>query len=137
MFCFAYFPTCTDSQLQYIREQRLKRFSSDPSSTLSGSPRETTRALSTGSTTSGDGEQECPPTLLTKEEDLSTATDGNAKLPADRPFEVEDLVKVERDKGSPWYGVVRWIGQLPGNPKRIAGIEMVGRELACYVQSKC
>ena len=124
-------PTCTDSQLQYIREQGLKRSSSDPSSTLSGGPRETTRTLSTGSTTSGDGEQECLPTLLTKEGDLSTATDGNTKPIADkpladRPFEVEDVVKVE-PKGSPWYGVIRWIGQLPGSSKRIAGIEMVGK----------
>ena len=114
----------TDSQLQYIRKKRLKRFSSDPSSTLSGSPRETTRTLSTGSTASGDGEHECPPTLLTKEGDLSTATDGNTKPPADRRFEVGDLVKVE-PKGSPWYEVIHWIGQLPGSSKRIAGIEMV------------
>ena len=113
----------TEIQLQYLREQRLKRFSSDPSSTLFESPRETKRTLSTGSTTSG--EQECPPTLLTKEGDLTTATDG--KPPADRPFEVEDLVKVERDKSSTWYGVVRWIGQLPGSSKYIAGIEMVGK----------
>ena len=91
---------------------------------LSGSLRETKRTFSTGSTASGDGEQECPPTLLTKEGDLSTATDGNTKLPADRPFEVGDLVKVEQ-KDLPWYGVIRWIGQLPTGPKCIAGIEMV------------
>ena len=58
------------------------------------------------------------------EGDLSTATDGNTKPPADRPFEVGDLVKVEH-KDSPWYGVIHWIGQLPGSSKRIAGIEMV------------
>ena len=115
----------TEIQLQYVREQGLKRFSSDPSPLLPGSSRETQRTLSTGSTTSGDGEQECPPPLLlTKEEDLSTTTDGNTKPPADRPFEVGDLVKVEQ-KDSPWYGVIRWIGQLPGNLKCIAGIEMV------------
>ena len=101
----------------------MKRFSSDKSDS---SLRETQRTLSTGSTTSGDGEQECPPTLLTKEEDLSTATDGITKPLADRPFEVGDMVKVEQ-KDSPWYGVIRWIGQLPGSSKRIAGIEMVGK----------
>ena len=86
----------------------------------------------TGSATSGQGEQECPPPLLlTKEEDLSTTTDGNTKPPADRPFEVGDLVMVEQ-KGSPWYGVIRWIGQLPIGPKIIAGIEMVGKvSLSC------
>ena len=88
--------------------------------------------MSTGSTTTGDGEQECPPPLLlTKEEDLSTTTDGNTKPPADRPFEVGDLVMVEQ-KGSPWYGVICWIGQLPIGPKIIAGIEMVGKvSLSC------
>ena len=112
----------TEIQLQYIRE---KQFSSDPSSTLAGSSRETQRTLSTGSTTTGAGEQECPPPLLlTKEGDLSTTTDGNTKPPADRPFEVGDLVKVEQ-KDSPWYGVIRWIGQLPTGPEYIAGIEMV------------
>lgn len=117
-----------ESHLQHIRQQRLKQFLSDKSDSsplLPGSPRETQRTLNTGSTTSGDGEQECPPPLLlTKEGDLSTTTDGNTKPPADRPFEVGDLVKVEQ-KDSPWYGVIRWIGQLPGSLKCIAGIEMV------------
>ena len=98
----------------------MKRFSSDKSDS---SLRETQRTFST---TTGDGEQECPPTPLTKEGDLSTATDGNTMPLADIPFEVGDMVKVE-SKGSPWYGVVRWIGQLPGSSKCIAGIEMVGK----------
>ena len=103
----------------------MKRFLSDKSDS---SLRETQRTLSTGSTTSGDGEQECPPTLLTKEGDLSTSTttDNNTKPLADIPFEMGDMVKVE-PKGLPWYGVIRWIGQLPGSSKRIAGIEMVGK----------
>ena len=103
----------------------MKRFSSYKSDS---SLKETQRTLSTGSATSGDGEQDSPPTLLTKEGDLSTSTttDGNTKPLADRPFEVGDMVKVE-PKGSPWYGVIRWIGQLPGSSKHIAGIEMVGK----------
>ena len=49
---------------------------------------------------------------------------GGNKLQFDRPFEVGDLVKVEQ-KQSPWYGVIRWIGQLPRSSKSIAGIETV------------
>ena len=122
--CLVYLFSYVESHLQYLRQQRLKRFSSDKSDSsplLPGIPRETQRTFST---TSGDGEQECPPNLsLTKEEDLFTTTGGNTKPPA---FEVGDMVKVEH-KSSPWYGVVRWIGQLPGSSKCIAGIEMVGK----------
>lgn len=81
---------------------------------LHGSPRDTQRTFSTGSTDSAISvEQECPQT-----------DGGDSPRIADRPFEVGDMVKVER-KESPWYGVVRWIGQLPGRAIISAGIEMV------------
>ena len=114
----------TDSQRQYLREQRLKRFSSDKSYSsplLPGSPRDTQRTCSVTSTDSAaSGEQEC---LQTDGEDPPCTAGGN-KLQFDRPFEVGDVVKVEQ-KQSPWYGVIRWIGQLPRSSKSIAGIEMV------------
>ena len=40
-------------------------------------------------------------------------------------FEVGDTVKVERGSSSPWYGVIKWIGEIPNVPKLTAGIEMV------------
>jgi len=50
------------------------------------------------------------------------------------------VVKVEQ-KQSPWYGVIRWIGQLPRSSKRIAGIEMVlyilYRDLYAFPYSVC
>ena len=111
----------TDSQRQYLREQRLKRFSSDKSYSsplLPGSPRDTQRTCSVTSTDSAaSGEQEC---LQTDGEDPPCTAGGN-KL---QFHEVGDVVKVEQ-KQSPWYGVIRWIGQLPRSSKSIAGIEMV------------
>ena len=33
---------------------------------------------------------------------------------------------VERPDAAPWYGVIKWIGDLPGHPgEPVAGIEMV------------
>ena len=114
----------TDSQRQYLREKRLKRFLSDKSDSsplLPGSQRDTQRTCSVTSTDSAaSGEQEC---LQTEGGDPSHITGGN-KLQFDRPFEVGDVVKVEQ-KQPPWYGVIRWIGQLPRSSKSIAGIEMV------------
>ena len=121
-----YYIVCihTDSQRQYLREQRLKRFSSDKSDStplLPGSPRDAQRTCSVTSTDSAaSGEQEC---LQTDGGDPPCTAGGN-KLQFDRPFEVGDVVKVEQ-KQSPWYGVIRWIGQLPRSSKSIAGIEMV------------
>ena len=80
-----------------------------------GSPKRTFSVASTDSAASG--EQEC--LQLQPNEGGPPHTTG---LP--RAFEVGDVVKVEQ-KESPWYGVIRWIGQLPGNSKSIAGIEMV------------
>ena len=87
-----------------------------------GSPRDTQRTFSIASSptdSATSGEHVC---LQTNEGDPPHT----AGLPFDRPFkfEVGDMVMVEQ-KESPWYGVIRWIGQLPGNPKSIAGIEMV------------
>jgi len=94
---------------------------SDSSPVLPRSPRDTQRTCSVTSTDSAaSGEQE---RLQTDGGDPPCTTGGN-KLQFDRPFEVGDMVKVEQ-KQSPWYGVIRWIGQLPTSSKSIAGIEMV------------
>ena len=94
-----------------------------------GSPRDTQRSFSIASTDSAtSGEQEC---LQTNGGDPPHTTG----LPIDRPFEVGDVVKVEQ-KESPWYGVIRWIGQLPGSSESIAGIEMVYVHPYIYSQTR-
>ncbi len=51
------------------------------------------------------------------------------------PFELDDMVMVERHDAAAWCGVVRWIGELPetlGQP--VAGIEMVSIHVYKFVQ---
>ena len=48
----------------------------------------------------------------------------SSSSPRMQQFEVGDVVKIER-KGKPWYGVIRWIGNLPNVEGSSAGIEMV------------
>ena len=41
-------------------------------------------------------------------------------------FEVGDCIRVDRPDSAPWYGVIRWIGTLPGTSAApLAGMEMV------------
>ena len=41
-------------------------------------------------------------------------------------LEVGDCIRVERPDSAPWYGVIRWIGTLPGTSTApLAGMEMV------------
>ena len=49
-------------------------------------------------------------------------------------FEVGDTVKVERGSSSPWYGVIKWIGEIPSVLKCAAGIEMVS---LVYIAEVC
>ena len=81
---------------------------------LHGSPRDTQRTFSIASTDSAaSGEQEC----LQINEGDPTHTAGSNKLHFDRPFEVGDMVKIDREE-SPWYGVIHWIGQCPGSSEK-------------------
>ena len=46
--------------------------------------------------------------------------------PSAGTFEVGDCIRVDRPDSAPWYGVIRWIGTLPGTSTApLAGMEMV------------
>ena len=139
-------PTATTppSERDFVRLQRLKRFSSSASDrsdtnttghsdqrTLDEAPQEadTGSGLVTSSSLNGAAVKtggQCVPE--------SSKTSAVTK-PAERcSFEVGDCIRVDRPDSAPWYGVVRWIGTLtlPGTgAAESAGIEMVST-MSCY-----
>ena len=44
---------------------------------------------------------------------------------ADSPLEVGDAVMVRRVDAAPWYGVIKYLGDLSGTGKMIAGLDLV------------
>jgi hypothetical protein len=48
--------------------------------------------------------------------------------PSVMEFEVGKLIQVDRPDSAPWYGVIKWIGTLPGSTSLFAGLEMVCHE---------
>lgn len=58
--------------------------------------------------------------------------DSNVVLSANEAvFEINDVIQVDRLESAPWYGVIRWIGTLPGQTTLSAGLEMVIRTAVC------
>ena len=104
---------------EYVRRRRLERFKSNWSniSALSGSSSSDIQEWSSSGTSSFS-------------EKLAVSSSSLQQPPHAHPlscsFELDDMVMVERPDAAPWYGVIRWIGELPerqGVP--VAGIEMV------------
>ena len=60
---------------------------------------------------------------LTTTSSLHTLVTSDASATCE--FEIDDMIQVDRPDSAPWYGVIRWIGTLPGNTTLLAGIEMV------------
>ena len=60
---------------------------------------------------------------------LSGAAMRTSSAPAETSsptFEVGECIQVDRPDSAPWYGVIRWIGTLPGTSTApLAGMEMV------------
>ena len=96
------------SERDLIRQKRLQQFASDTSDKFSANPIQhdvMERTMSAGSVQS--------PLLSPSMAALKSK------------FEVGDMIQVDRPDSAPWYGVVRWIGTLPGSSCHSAGIEMV------------
>ena len=108
------------SERDFIRQQRLKRFSSstsDRSDTNSASCSEQ-RVLDSPPREVADNVR--PLSVRTSSATTETST------PSAATFEVGDCIRVERPDSAPWYGVIRWIGTLPGTSTApLAGMEMV------------
>ncbi len=115
---------------EFVRRRRLERLASN---------------LSNNSDSSGNGGAqnrlsfpEAPPPSLIPASLQENATPTPPLMIPGRslpfcPFDLDDMVMVERRDAAPWCGVVRWIGELPeilGQP--VAGIEMV---CAAYLNS--
>ena len=45
--------------------------------------------------------------------------------PSGLGVKVGDMIQVDRPDSAPWYGVIQWIGNLPGSSSPSAGIDMV------------
>ena len=102
------------SERDHICQKRLQRFASDTSDTNPIQSGVVERTTSSGSVQS--------PVLSPS----AAATSSTADIPAESPgFEVGDMIQVDRPDSAPWYGVIRWIGILPGGSSPSAGLEMV------------
>ena len=55
----------------------------------------------------------------------SPQTTSNSYSSNREAFEVGDCIQVDRPDSAPWYGIIKWIGMLPGSSVPSAGIEMV------------
>ena len=106
------------SERDHIRQKRLQRFASDTSDTNLTQGAVMERTTSSGSVQS--------PVFSPS----AAATSSTADIPAASPgFEVGDMIQVDRRDSAPWYGVIRWIGTLPGGSSPSAGLEMVWHEM--------
>ena len=127
-----------------MRDKRLQRLGSSgsdattPSSTTSGDASASLNPVSRKTSLpplpiqeSADVDTDSP--LKNKQPDNSrvesdcTAVDSPADRHdiADSPLEVEDAVMVKRVDAAPWYGVIKYLGDLNGTGKMIAGMDLV------------
>ena len=48
-------------------------------------------------------------------------------------FTIGSMVRIDTQRGDPLYGVVQWIGTLPGFPGIVAGVELVSHRVMSHV----
>ena len=101
------------SDRDIVRQKRLQRFASDTSDKSDCNPVQGVVMERTASS----GSVQSP--LLSPS---AAATDSR---PSGLRFEVGNVIQVDRPDSAPWYGVIRWMGTLPGSSILSAGIEMV------------
>ena len=110
------------SERDTVRQKRLQRFASDTSDKSDCTPVQSgvvERTTSSGSVQSP---------LLSPSAAATNSTAGIPTLdsrPSGLRFEVGNVIQVDRPDSAPWYGVIRWMGTLPGSSIQSAGIEMV------------
>ena len=106
------------TEREIIRLKRLERFSSEKSNPY---PVHHTERMT--SKDSVDSNPMSPSGAVAGE--VSNSTQSSSTGLNEGAFEVGDLVQVYRPDSAPWYGVIKWIGTLPGTSAQLAGIEMV------------
>lgn len=114
--------TTPPTERDRIRQIRLQRFTSDTSDKPDSNLAQhdvVERTISTGSVQSPLLSPSVAATNFTA--DIPTLE----SRPSGSGFEIGDMIQVDRPDSAPWYGVIQWIGTLPGSSCLSAGIEMV------------
>ena len=117
------------TERDFVRQQRLKRFSSSASDKSNSemvaytTVERTTSHDSTGSSLQSPGAVGVAGSSTEK-------TDVSSPLsPTFGVFDVGKVIQVDRPDSAPWYGVIKWIGRLGEKNILTAGIEMVSDKL--------
>lgn len=122
-----------NSELEHLRKKRLQKFSSTGSNKPDSLPKREAseqtvlRSVSTASSSSALSEETESYRRNVTSDSPPPVKDSKGSIcspPKRVEFEVGDLVKVEH-KPKPWYGVIKWIGDLSGVSGTVAGVEMV------------
>ena len=113
----------------FVRQQRLKRFSSSTSDKSGSDIDQYGERRTSGDPVSPQSTGACfraesslPPLPCEVMPDTNVISN---RRESECKFEVNDLIQVDRPDSAPWYGVIRWIGNLPGAATQSAGIEFV------------
>ena len=119
----------SQSQSEMVRQKRLQRLLSGNSDGFTASnvssERQASRSSSTDSSNlAGLEEVDLGRSHLMSPQEKDFKK-GSHHQNVEKEFEVGDTVKKVSLDPFPWYGVIKWIGQLPDVPERTAGIEMV------------
>ena len=107
-------------EIEFIRQRRLKRFSSSTANVREQRESDDSLLSHLQPHTRVDSALPSPPTAASCSH-TSVTSDGSSTF----MFEINHMIQVDRPDSAPWYGVIRWIGTLPGFNTRLAGIEMV------------
>ena len=118
------------TERDFVRQQRLKRFASNTSDKSNPDPANL-------SPVEQENSSDCvcsplmPPSAATAGASSPQSTSNSCSSNREA-FEVGDCIQVDRPDSAPWYGVIKWIGTLPGSSVPSAGIEMVRHHISLY-----
>lgn len=131
-----------NSELEHLRKKRLEKFSSTGSDKPDSLPKREAseqtvlRSVSTASSSSALSEETESYRRNVTSDSPPPVKDSKGSPPKRVEFEVGGLVKVEH-KPKPWYGVIKWIGDLSGVPGTVAGVEMVWKSFKRSILYMC
>ena len=103
--------------------QRLKKFTSSTSDKSNPDPADQS-PMERRTSDDPISSPQTPPSAATAGA-ISPQSTSNVCSSDREAFEVGDCIQVDRPDSAPWYGVIKWIGTLPGSNAPSAGIEMV------------
>ena len=117
------------TERDFVRQQRLKRFSSNASDkSNSEMVAHTTVERMTSHDSTGSSLQS-PGAVGVVESSTEKTGVFSPLSPNFGVFDVGNVIQVDRPESTPWYGVIKWIGHLGESTVVTAGIEMVRDKL--------